>query len=215
MSPAIDEFLPGPPVPPRVLRRTRRSAKRRRVTGGLIALVLLGGLILALVANSDDPPARRADDRRSVGRPARRSANRPTSISDPSPPLASTSSEPPTSRTAVLPPRDTKRASESAPSPDPDPAPADPSVAGRVSIDPKSCRYDADQQKLLAFGTVQNSSNSEISAEIEVTWSDSTGEIDTWSDLETVGAGASVPWSISDEWFESPDGALSCQATSV
>ena len=51
--------------------------------------------------------------------------------------------------------------------------------------------------------------------EVEVTFSDASGELTSTSDVESVGPGATVAWSVSDDWPEAPSGGLRCAAAPI
>ena len=81
-------------------------------------------------------------------------------------------------------------------------------------VDAGSCTWDGDNEQLLATGSVTNSGNQDAEPEVEVTWSDSSGELDSWSDTVPVGAGATEAWDMSTDWADPPAG-LSCSVAII
>lgn len=81
--------------------------------------------------------------------------------------------------------------------------------------DPGACHWDADAEELADAGSLTNStSNDPGPVEVEVTWVDSTGELDSWSDLVLVGPNATEHWDISTGALDPPQG-LSCRVRLV
>jgi hypothetical protein len=87
-----------------------------------------------------------------------------------------------------------------------------PDVRVQIVLTPGSCRYDPDAQELQASGTIRGANGSGV-VEVDVTWSDGTGELDSSSDIDEVEPGRSVPWEVSTGAFGPPQGALTCRAT--
>jgi hypothetical protein len=88
---------------------------------------------------------------------------------------------------------------------------SDPSQHITVTEDPGACQWRPDTGELVDSGMFHNSGTEDVVAEVEVTWSDTTGELDSYSDLQTVPAGGSQPWSVSDNLVDTPPQGLTCQ----
>ena len=82
-----------------------------------------------------------------------------------------------------------------------------------VTEDGGACTFDTTAEQLVDTGTLQNSGNEEAVAEVQVTWSDDTGELDSWSDVQSVPPGGSTAWSVSTAWPEPVQGNLRCEIT--
>ena len=91
---------------------------------------------------------------------------------------------------------------------------ADPGeVTARIVQTPGGCRYDADAERARRPGTVHNPSGSQAVIEIDVTFSDATGELDSASDIEPSAPGETVEWEATTPAFDPPQGTLTCQVT--
>ena len=60
---------------------------------------------------------------------------------------------------------------------------------------------------------MHNPGSGDALIEIDVTWIDATGELDSASDTEQVGPGETLDWEASTIAFDPPEGALSCQVS--
>ena len=79
------------------------------------------------------------------------------------------------------------------------------------SIDAGACQFDASLEELVDSGTVQNSGPEEVVVEVQVTWFDDTGELDSWSDVQEVPSGDTVAWSVATAWPDPIQGSLRCE----
>ena len=93
--------------------------------------------------------------------------------------------------------------------------PTDPSQGGvTVAESPGACRFDPVAGVLEDSGTLHNPTGEEAVVEVQVTWSNPAGELDSWSDLVTVPAGGTADWSVSTARVEVPVG-LTCQTALI
>jgi hypothetical protein len=80
-----------------------------------------------------------------------------------------------------------------------------------IALAPGSCRYDADAEDFEASGTVRAVTGSGV-VEVDVTWSDATGELDSASDIVEVAAGGTASWEASTA-LSDPPRDLTCRVT--
>ncbi len=208
---SFDDFLPEQRSPARVERRRRQVRRRWLLNGGAAAFVALVVIIVVNTAGDDGgapAPAARAI---SEARRSRRSSTTTTTTTSTGSRRASDS----TTSTSL----DGSSATSSLPgasSPVPGtPSPTDPPGTGgevTVSEDPGACRFEADE--LLDSGHVLNTTAEEVTAEVEVTWVDSTGDLDSSSTLQTVAPGESTAWSVSTPISDPPQG-LTCRVALI
>ena len=74
---------------------------------------------------------------------------------------------------------------------------------------------DTTAEELVDAGTLRNSGAEETVVEVQVTWFDGSGELDSWSDLESVSPGGSTAWSVSTAWPDPVQGKLRCEITLI
>lgn len=204
-----DDFLPAPRSPGRLARRRSQQLRRWWIAGGAIGVVALIVLVSVVVFGSDDGSgdgpgagARRAGHG-STHRPTTTTTRKRTSTtSAPDDPTASTS----TTSSVV----DSVPGGGGTTTPTNGPN-TDPNAGLRVTEDPGACQWLADTGEMVDSGMVYNDGTEEAVAEVEVIWSDATGELDSYTDLETVPAGGSTPWSVSDTFVDTAPQGLTCQ----
>ena len=90
-----------------------------------------------------------------------------------------------------------------------------PAIDAKVTIVQSggACRFDGDAGELVDSGTVHNPGSDDAIVEIDVSFVDATGELDSASDVEQVGPGETVEWEVSTIAFDPPEGSLSCDVT--
>ena len=75
--------------------------------------------------------------------------------------------------------------------------------------------FDATTEELVDTGMLRNSGTEEAVAEVQVTWSDDTGELVSWTDVQSVPPGGSAAWAVSTAWPEPAQGTLRCDITLI
>jgi hypothetical protein len=116
-----------------------------------------------------------------------------------------------TAATPVAAPRSgSDRAAASEPAPPGGPVAGD--VHATVTLAPGSCRFDPDAGELRASGTIRNTGGDGI-VEVDVSFNDATGSVDSASAVEPVGPGETVQWEASTIAIDPPSGTLSCRVT--
>jgi|GEM_PF-5259493 hypothetical protein len=199
-----DDFLPAPRSPGRLARRRSQQLRRWWIAGGAIGAVALIVLVSVVVFGSDHGSgagARRAGH----GSTHRTTTTTRKRTSTTSTTGDSTSSTPTTSSVV-----DSVPGGGGTTSPTDGPN-TDPNFGLSVTEDPGACQWLADTGEMVDSGTLHNSGTEAAVAEVEVTWSDSTGELDSYTDLETVPPRGSAPWSVSDNFVDTPPQGLTCQ----
>jgi hypothetical protein len=211
-GPTNDDLMPSRHTPSR---RARRQAQRRRsfLIGGAILAAVVLAVGAAVWAVSGDDGRVSGDNGRATGPGARtsvRTAPRDRRTS------TTTASSAATSTTTVTAAPTAPAASPAAPSGAVSDLAAPGEVTARIEQTPGACRYDADAGELMNAGTLHNPSTTlEAAIEIEVTFVDATGELDTASDFQSVGPGQTVSWEASTLAFDPPSGTLSCQVSQI
>jgi hypothetical protein len=198
-------------------RRARRQQerRRRRATGAAIiaAVALAGGAVAWAGTGSDDHGSAAKVATRQAPAGARARVTTTSTTAD----GARTTT---TTTTTLVPgaaagtPGNTSAPVASTPSPSVavDDAPTL-DLTAKIVQGSGACRYDADAGELVDSGTVTNPSGDDALVEIDVTFTDATGELDSASDVEQVGPGETVEWEASTLAFDPPSGALSCQVS--
>ncbi len=167
--------------------------------------------MIVLASGGDDAPKRASDTTRTTTTTRVRRTTTTTTAPDD---LSTTTSTTPPGGAEVGPGPGSSTESNGA-TPPVSGAPADPTQGGvTVSETPGACRYNSDTSEVEDSGTVSNPGTEEATVEVEVTWSDATGEFDSWSDVVTVPAGGSADWSVSTAWVDAPQG-LTCQTALI
>ena len=212
MTNGPDELLPGLDSPSRIARRRALVREKRAWIAGAIAAALVMVLLLVVAVSSDGDSSRAA-------RPKTKAGTRTTSTSRPARTTTSTSGDETStsSATTALGSRGTNGrtsggttaagSANTAPSNATEP---DVSQSITVSQNPGACSWRSDIADLVDTGTIANRASAEAQVDFEVTWTDSSGELDTWEDLETVPAHGSIPWEGSSGWTDPVQGAT-CQ----
>ena len=208
-----------PPATPIGREQRRRSRRRRGLllgigAAGLAAVVAVAGV--TVLSRRDDPADSAQSGVRTANRRVRtsttsraaRSTTTTTGGTAPAPAGAAAtagagSATPPARSPATATPPATGSAG-----PDPE---ADPNAYLQVSMDAGSCRWDGDNWLLLSSGTIRSTSGVDLTADLTVSWVDATGDLDSWDELVDVPAGATVPYDVSTDWADAPQG-LTCHA---
>ena len=214
MSPGpADDILPVATTPDRVARRRARQIKQWAIVGAIVGAVALIAVVVAVLGGDDGSSARvsaRGAHRRtgSTSTSARRTTT--TSLGDGE---TATSSTPPDGGTGSgsggsgsggsVPP------ATASPGTAPPPAGANGGVT--VTEDGGACTFDTTAEALVDSGMLQNSGTEEAVAEVQVTWSDDTGELDSWTDVQSIPPGGSTAWSVATAWPEPVQGRLRCE----
>ena len=203
-----DEFLPPASSPVRAARRRSQRVRQWSIAAGAIAGVTLLIAVLVLATGDDTPPRAARVVPRTKTTVSTRVRRTTTSTRGDS---STTTSSGAGAEVGPGPGSTTDDGPSVPPATDPV---ADPSGNITVTEDPGACAWDENAEELTDSGTVANSGAAEATVEVEVTWSDATGELDSWSDIETVPAGASTTWSVSSAWVDAPQG-LTCQTALI
>lgn len=212
-----DDFLPAATTPDQVARRRARLIKQWAIAGAVVGtavavvvlIAILGGDDRSSVHSSTDGAHRRTGSTStSTRRPGRTTTT--TSLGDAG---TTTSSTPTDGGTG------SGGSGGSAPpataSPGSTPAPTGSNGGITVTEDGGACRFDTASEQLLDTGMLQNSGTEEAVAEVQVTWSDDTGELDSWTDVQSVPPGGSTAWSVSTAWPPPVQGTLRCEITLI
>ena len=213
MSPGpADDFLPTARPPDRVARRRARQTRQWAIVAGVVGTVVAVVVLISVLSGDDGSSARDRSTRgahRRVGTSStstRRSrVTTTTSVGDGE---TTTSSNPPdggagSGSGGVAPP------TTASPGRTPPPAGTDGGVT--VTQDGGACAFDTSTEALVDTGVLRNAGTEEVVAEVEVTWFDDTGELDSWTDVESVPPGGSTAWSVSTAWPEPVQGRLRCE----
>ncbi len=211
MTNAPDELLPAPESSAQIARRRALVRERRVWIAGAVAAALVVVLLAVAAAASGGGSPRAA-------RPKIKAHNRTTSSSRPSRTTTSTSGDDTsTSSTRTGSAGGISSGTTAGSSTNTTLAnTAKPDVVQSITVseNPGACSWHSDTQELVDTGTVVNRGNVAAEVDFEVTWSDSSGELDTWDDLETVPAHGSIPWEGSSGWTDPVQGAT-CQINLV
>ncbi len=206
-----DDILPVATMPDRVARRRARQTRQWVIAGAVAGAALLVVVLIAVLGGDDGSSARNST------RGARRQAAS-TSTSSPRPRRTTTTSVGDGETTTSSTPPDGGTGSGSGGSappttatPDTTPPPIDPDGGVTVTEDGGACAFDSATEELVDAGMLQNSGAEEAVAEVQVTWSDDTGELDSWTDVQSVPPGGSTAWSVSSAWPEPVQGRLRCE----
>lgn len=215
-SGSLDDFIPAPRSPRRVARRRAQARRRWGIIAGVVVLTVLLVIIVVITVReegghrvpaagpgSESPPKLRTTTTRITKTTDPTSASSPDGAGTPSTTLAGTGAG-----TGGLEPPGTGPSGTG-------PSGTGPSgTGGKVTVTEHSgaCRFEGDQ--LLDSGQVLNTTAEEVVAEVEVTWVDSTGELDSSSDLQAVAPGESTEWSVATPISDPPQG-LSCRVALI
>ena len=189
----------------------RREQRLRQwaVIGGSAAGVVLFVAVLVLVGGGDDSSPRAASPTTVTTRVHRSTTT--TTTSDLS---STTSSSAPGAEVGPGPGSTTDDATAIPPATDPSDPATDPTANVSVTEDAGACAWNVETEELTDSGTLVNSGTEEATVEVEVIWSDASGELDSWSTIETVPAGGNTTWSVSSAWVDAPQG-LTCQTALI
>lgn len=194
----IDDLIPTG----RVVKGSSRPPMRIVAAGVAAVLVLVAVLAVWALAGDD-----------SGSSPSSRSAARRTTEAT----RTTTTTRVTTTTTAPV----ATSASTAAPQVGPATTQTDPSgtaapvpVPLQLAVTPGSCRFDAANELILAAGTMRNPGTVEVSAEIELTWTDATGDLGSETYLDNVAPGATVPWEVSTDAVDPPQG-LACRVAQI
>ena len=205
MTNGPDELLPAPDSPAQIARRRALVREQRAWIAGAIgaAAVVVLLVVVAVTSGGDSPRATHSAQTRSTtsSRPSRST----TSTSGDETSTSSTTAAPGSGGTSG----GTTAGGTTHTTP-PTTGPPDVSQSITVTQNPGACSWHSDTAELVDAGTIVNRGNVEAQVDFEVTWSDSSGELDTWEDLETVPAHGSIPWQGSSGWTDPVQGAT-CQ----
>ena len=207
-----DDFLPAARTPDRMARRRARQIKQWAIAGAVAGAVVLV-VVLVAVFGSDEGSSPRAEARAARRRLLTTSTSRvlrttTTSLGD-------------ADTTTSIPADDgTGSGSGGTVAPTTTPSATTPpatSSGGGVSVreDAGACTFDSSTEELVDSGTLENAGEAEATAEVQVTWSDDTGELDSWTDVQSVPPGGSTAWSVSTAWPEPVRGTLRCDITLI
>ena len=205
-----DELLPAADSPATVARRRALVRERRAWITGAIAAALVVVLLVVVAAASGGGGSRAA--RSKIKARTRTTSSRPARTTTTTGDGSSTSST--TAGSASGGSNGGTTAGGPTSTSPPGTAGSDLSQYVTIKENPGICSWHSDTQELVDTGTVLNRGNSEAVVDFEVTWSDSSGELDTWDDLETVPAHGSIPWEGSSGWTDPVSGAT-CQIALV
>lgn len=211
-SGSLDDFIPAPRSPRRVARRRAQARRRWGIIAGVVVLTVLLVIVVVITVREEGghrvPAAGPGSESR---RKLRTTTTRITKTTDPT-----SSSSPDGAGT----PSTTLAGTGGLEPPATGPSGTGPSgtgpsgIGGKVTVTEHSgaCRFEGDQ--LLDSGQVLNTTAEEVVAEVEVTWVDSTGELDSSSDLQVVAPGESTEWSVATPISDPPQG-LSCRVALI
>lgn len=203
-----DELLPAPDSPAQVARRRALVRERQAWIAGAIAAAVVVVLLVVVAATSGggSPRANHSAQTRSTSsRPSRTTTSTSGDETSKSSTTTGSGSGGITGGTSGG-----TTAGGSTVTTAPAPAGADVSQDITISENSGACSWQSDTQELVDTGKVVNRGNVEAEVDFEVTWSDSSGELDTWDDLETVPAHGSIPWEGSSGWTDPVQG-VTCQ----
>lgn len=214
MSPGpADDFLPAARPADRVARRRARQIKQWAIAGAVVGAAVLVVVLIA-VLGGDDSPSARVSTRGAHRRTDSTSTHRPRRTTTTSAGEAGTTA-------SSIPPDGGTGSGSGGPVP---PATASPGTTppstganGGVMVteDRGACTFDTTAEKLVDTGMLQNSGTEEAVAEVQVTWSDDTGELDSWTEVQSVPPGGSTAWSVSTAWPDQVQGNLRCEVTLI
>ena len=206
---SLDELMPAhlSPVLTRRLRRARRNRRLAMVGAAVAGLLAVGGIAALALPDDGSPSAAPVRGQKAPTTTTVRRATT-TSIGDPSGTQSPSTSSPLSSggsdaNVAIPPPITAPGAADSSAS--------DPVVT--ATQDPGTCRWaDGD---LSVAGTLTNPGTDTVTAWVDVSWRDATGELGSSSDQQTVPAGGSARWSAQGIDFVSdpPQGDVTCQVS--
>ena len=217
MSPGpADDFLPAVRPADRVARRRARQIKQWAIAGAVVGAAVLVVVLIA-VLGGDDRPSARVSTRGAHRRTDSTSTHRPRRTTT----TTTSGGEAGTTVSSIPPDGGTGSGSGGSGGPLP-PATASPGTTppstganGGVTVteDRGACTFDTTAEKLVDTGMLQNSGTVEAVAEVQVTWFDDTGELDSWTDVQSVPPGGSIAWSVSTAWPDRVQGNLRCEVT--
>lgn len=214
MSPGpADDFLPAARPPDRVARRRARQTRQWAIVGGVVGAAVVVVVLVAVFSGDDGSSARGHSTRDAPGRVST------TSTSTRRPRLTTTTSVGDGETTTSSTPVDGGTGSGSGGSAAPTtaapgttpPPPVGPDGGVTVTQDGGACAFDASTEELVDTGMLRNSGPDEAVAEVQVTWSDDTGELDSWTDVQSIPSGGSTAWSVATAWPEPVRGRLRCE----
>ena len=219
MSPGpADDFLPVVRPPDRVARRRTRQIKQWAVAGAVVGAVALVVVLIAVLGGDDGSSGRVSTNgahRRtgSSSTSARRSLRTTTtSVGDTG---TTASSTPPNGGTGLGPGGFGGSVPPATAPPGTTPPATGANGGVTVTEDGGACTFDTTAEQLVDTGMLQNSGTEEAVAEVQVTWFDDTGELDSWSDVQSVPPGGSAAWSVSTAWPPPVQGQLRCEITLI
>ncbi len=214
-APAPAALPPGDDLmPARVTasRRARRRAQRRNrwMIGGaasLAGVLALAGIAWAVAGDNGSAPAAKTQAPTKV-RTAPDRSRTSTTTAAPDASSTTTTTVPAGAAGATA----GAAAGVAAAGPVASAAPDGRALDAVADITQTGCRYDADAGELVGTGTVHNPGDDAL-IEIDVTFSDATGELDSASDIQQVAPGETLDWEASTLAFDPPTGTLTCQVS--
>ncbi len=81
-----------------------------------------------------------------------------------------------------------------------------------LTLQPGTCQLNEEEELYLSTGTIRNSAGVELVADLEVTWIDDTGDIDSTNEFVWVPANGTATWEFEADLFDLPVGQLRCSA---
>ena len=163
---------------------------------GTCVVVVAAVVGMIWLVTRSGPSVRRADGRIATGGPTPPQSRSPSVVRTPAVTVGHGASPDPARR----------------PSPTSTPGAGHETLHVTLALAPGSCRYDADAEDFEASGAVEAVSGSGV-VEVDVTWSDATGELDSASDIVEVAPGRNASWEASTTLSDAPQGNLSCRVT--
>ncbi len=211
-----DDLLPVVTTPDRVARRRARQIKQWAIAGAVVGTAVLVVVLIAVFSGDAGSPARtsskRGAHRRAVTTSTSTRRPRRTTTTSQGDAGTTTSSTPPDGGTGSGsggsgPPATT--------TPGTTPPPTGPTGGVTVTEDRGACTFDTTTEELVDTGMLQNTGTEEAVAEVQVTWSDDSGELDSWTDVQSIPPGGSTAWSVSTAWPQPVQGTLRCDITLI
>ena len=202
----LDDLMPTRPVASRRSRR-RSQTRLRWLAGGVAAVVVVVLLAWAVTARDDDTSSANKGAR--ISTRTRRTGG-VTSTTSVAADRTDSSTSVSTSGSSVASPSTVPATSPTAGGGD---TPA--GVVLEIAQDPGACTYDAANELVLDAGTMRNPGTDPVVVEIEVTWSDVTGEIGSDTYLDSVAGGATATWDVSADAVDGPPPGLSCSVAQI
>lgn len=213
MSPGpADDFLPVMAAPDRLARRRARQIKQWTIAGTIVGVAVLVTVLILVLGGDDGSSARKGSTRGAHRRAG--TSNSPSATRSRRTTTTSVGDADTTATPTPTPPGGSSGSGSGGSGGSAPPATASPGTGSNggitVTEDRGACTFDVTTEEFVDTGTLQNSSTEEAVAEVQVTWSDDTGELDSWTDVQSVPPGGSTAWSVSTAWPQPVQGTLRC-----